>query len=307
MTTHGAIGFYGKIPGHGDFVRANVGDPVTQRLIRWLEEGTEACHRARAQLSREPVRFVFRGAGDARALVGVLRGGQDRVGRQFPLAVFVPAAGPAVEAGFPVAPLAYRGFWDAAAAALVEDPPTQAALADRVASLPLPGPAEAAAADEEARAAGSRPAAELLDRLLGDAARGRRHYALNTFLVACAAVKAREPSRAETVLECPAGEGADAWFWLELARRALGWSAPPPFFQRGGTARLLVSLGAPPAAVLPALCEPPRESQKIWPLETGAASAIEAARKALGPTRCGAIEDGRATLAALAVELVGGK
>jgi type VI secretion system protein ImpM len=308
LTTHGPIGFYGKIPAQGDFVRANVGDPLVQKLIRWLEEGSEACHRSKAQLSRTGVRFLFRAAGEPRALVGVLRGSQDRVGRSFPLAIFVPAAGPSVEAGFPVAPLLYRRFAEAAEALVAEDPPTSAALAERVAALPLPSDADVLAVGEEARAAAARPSAELLQRLFGDAAQGRRLYAVNTFLAACAAVRSREPSKAETVLDCPAADGADAWVWLELARRALGWGVATPFFQRpGAPGRLLVSLGAPPAAVLPSLCEPPRDSPRVWPLETSAVTAIEAARKALGMGRVAALEEGRATLADITAELAGGR
>jgi type VI secretion system protein ImpM len=308
VTVHGPIGFYGKIPAHGDFVRGNVADALAQRFVRWLEEAWEACHRSKGQLPREPVRFLFRAAGETRALVGVMRGSQDRVGRQFPLAVFVPAAGPAVEGTFPIAPFLYRSFGDAAAAVLAEDPPAPAALADRVAALQVPGPAEVAAAEEEARAAAARPSDELLGRLFGDAAQGRRHYAVNTFLAACVMVRAREPSRAETVLDCPATEVADAWTWLELARRGLGWAAAPPYFFRAGSpGRLLVSLGAPPPAVLPSLCEPPRDHPKIWPLHTSSSAAIESARKALGGARCAALDTGRATLGELAVELVGGR
>ncbi len=308
MTAHGPVGFFGKIPAHGDFVRGNVGDALAQRFVRWLEEGWEACHRSKGQLPREPVRFVFRAAGETGALVGVLRGSQDRVGRQFPLAVFVPAAGPAVEGEFPNAPLVYRRFGDAASAALAEDPPAAAALADRVAALPVPGPADVAAAEEEARAAAARSSDDFLGGPFGEAAHGRRHYAINTFLAACATVRGREPSRAEIVLDCPATDVADVWAWLELARRGLGWAAAPPFFFRAGSpGRLLVSLGAPPPAVLPSLCEPPRDHPKIWPLQTSSSAAIESARKALGDGRCAALDSGRAKLGELAVELVGGR
>ena len=302
------IGFFGKIPSHGDFVRGNVGDPLAQRFVRWLEEASEACHRAKASLPRQPVMFLFRAAGETRALVGVLRGSEDRVGRKFPLAVFVQAAGPVVEGAFPSAPMAFRRFADAAAAAIAADPPSPAALAAAVGALAPSGQPDAAAAGEEGRAAGARPSGDFLARLLGDAAQGRREYAMNTFLAACATVRGREPSRAETVLDCPATDAADAWTWLELARAALGWSAATPFFFRAGNpGRLLVSLGAPPAAVFSGLCEPPRDHPKIWPLGTSTAAAIEAARKALGDRRRAALADGRGTVGELVAELAGGR
>jgi len=307
VIVHGQTGFFGKIPAHGDFVRANVGDPLAQRFTRWLEEASEACHRSRAQLSREPVRFLFRAAGEGRALVGAMRGSQDRVGRQFPLAAFVPAQGPLVERSFPAAPLAYGGFLAALGEAIAADPASPAALADRLAALRLPGPDEAALAAELARAAAARPARELLEPPFGAAAAGRRHYALNTFLSACAPARGREPSRAEVVLDCPAASDADAWAWLELARRALEWGTAPAFFLRGGRpGRLLVSLGAPPAAVLPSLAEPRKDSPKIWPLETAVASAAESARRALGPARAAALDREDATVGEIAAALAGG-
>lgn len=305
MTAPGPVGFFGKIPAHGDFVRANVGDALAQRFTRWLEEGSEACHRTRAQLPRAPVPFLFRAAGDPRALVGALRGSQDRVGRAFPLAAFAAVQGRLVEKHFPAAPLAYAPFLSAICAALEADPPSPAALADRMAAVPPPS-GEEARGDEGARAAAARPARELLG-LLGDAASGKRHYAVNTLLSACAAVRGREPARAETVLDCPAASGADAWAWLELARCALGWSGAPAFFLRpGAPGRLLLSLGSPPPAVLPSLAEPRRDSPKVWPLETAVASALDAARRSLGAPRCAALERDEATIGDVAAQVAGG-
>jgi type VI secretion system protein ImpM len=307
MIAHGQIGFFGKIPAHGDFVRANVGDPLVQRFTRWLEEASEACHRTRALVPKEPVRFLFRAAGEPRALVGALRGSQDKVGRQFPLAAFVPAQGPLVEKGFPVVPLAYGGFLAALGEAIAADPASPAALADRLGALRPPGAEEAARADESARAAASRPAREFLGPLFGEASAGRRHYAVNTFLSACAPVRGREPARAETVLDCPVAGEADAWAWLELSRRALHWGTAPTFFLRAGApGRLLLSLGGPPPALLPSLAEPRKDSPKIWPLETAVASAVESARKALGPARAAALDRDDATLGEF-VGLAGGE
>jgi type VI secretion system protein ImpM len=306
VTGPAPIGFFGKIPAQGDFVRANVGDPLVQRFTRWLEEASEACHRTRAQVPRQPVRFLFRAAGEARALVGALRGSQDRVGRQFPLAAFVPVSGRLVEKGFPAAPFAYAGLLAALSDAIAQDPASPAALSERLLAINLPAADEEARADEAVRAAAARPAREFLG-LLGDAASGRRNYAVNTLLSACAPLRGREPPRAETVLDCPVASDADAFTWLDLARRALGWSGAPAFFLRAGTpGRLLVSLGSPPAAVLPSLAEPRKDSPKIWPLETSVASAIEAARKALGPARAAALERDEASVGDLATQVAGG-
>ncbi|HEY6004271.1 MAG TPA: type VI secretion system-associated protein TagF [Anaeromyxobacter sp.] len=304
MTAPSPIGFFGKIPAQGDFVRANVGDALVQRFTRWLEEASEACHRTRAQVPRQPVRFLFRAAGEARALVGALRGSQDRVGRQFPLAAFAPIQGRFAEKDFPAAPIAYAGLFSALSEAIEADPASPAALSEKLGAIRVS--ADEAGVDEAVRAAAARPARELLG-LLGEASSGRRHYALNTLLAACAPLRGREPAKAETVLDCPVASDADAFTWLELARRALGWSGAPAFFLRAGApGRLLLSLGSPPAAVLPSLAEPRKESPKIWPLETSVASAIEAARKALGPARAAALERDEASVGDLATQVAGG-
>lgn len=300
-------GFFGKIPAHGDFVRGGVGDPLAQRFTRWLEEASEACHRARVLLPREPIRFLFRLGGERRALVGALRASQDRVGRAFPLALFVAADGRLVEGAFPLLPFAYEAFHAAAAAALREDPPSAGALAERVACLPPPGVEEEARAEAAAANAAARPARDALPRHFPEGHGGGRPYAFHTFLAACAPLRGREPARAETVLDCPVADRADAWGWLELARRALRWSATPSWFERPGSpGRLLLSLGTPPPVLLSTLGEPRRESPKVWPLETAIATAVEAARGALGPARVAALERGGGTFGELAAQLAGG-
>jgi type VI secretion system protein ImpM len=283
-------------------VRGGVGDPLAQKLSTWLAEGVEANHRARTELGPAPVTFLYREAGSPRALLGVLRGSRDKVGRAFPLAVFAPAAGPEVEQDFPSVGFVWRAFLDAAAAALAADVVSPAELAARVAALPLPGAAELASVEAaRARAAGA-PASGLL-AALGEP--GRAAYAFSTFLAACEPARGREPAHAEVVLECPAAGEPHPWAWLELARLALGWRAAPPFLLTSAApARLYLSLGALPAALLPALGAPPRESRKVWPLETANARAIEAARGALGPARLAALERGGEPLGDLLRALV---
>lgn len=307
MIRAGPAGFFGKIPSHADFVRGGVGDPVAQRFTSWLEEGAEACHRARVALPREPIRFLFRPSGERRALVGALRASQDRVGRAFPLAVFVAAEGRLVEAAFPVLPFAYEVFHAAVDEVLRQDPASPGALAEQVARLRPPDAADEARAEAAAAQATARPASAALLRHFAGGEGSRRPYALHTFLAACAPLRGREPSRAEVVLDCPVADGGDAWGWLELARRALRWPATPSWFERpGAPGRLLVALGAPPPVLLSTLGEPRRESQKVWPLETAIASAAEATRVALGPARVAALEDGRGTLGELAALLTEG-
>lgn len=281
MLPQGATGWFGKLPAQGDFLRGGMADPLVQRFAGWLEEASEACHRAGARPAAA-VRFAWRPAGEARLLVGTLRDSVDKVGRPFPLSIFAAAGGAGLAAGFPGLPAAWDGFLGAAEALLAEAAALDAAgFAARVQALPLPGAREAAAA---APSGDGDPAAPVLARLFGDPATGGHLYAFHTFRFACGKHRGREPVRAEVVLDCPVEGPADVRLWLEAAGRTLAWPAPPPFLWREGPGpRLCLSLGTPPGAALLALCDPPRDHPKIWPLRTTRAAAVESARKALGP------------------------
>jgi type VI secretion system protein ImpM len=294
MLPQGAIGWFGKLPAQGDFVRAGVADPLVQRFAVWLEEASEACHRAGARPAA-PVRFAFRPPGELRLLVGALRDSVDRAGRVFPMALFAAADARGLATGFPDLPAAWAGFLGAAEDLLSGMAGLEAAaFAERARRLPLPQAGDLAAAVEAGRGRDAGPAAPVLERLFGAASAGGHLYALGTFRTACGKVRGREPARAEVALDCPVASPGDERSWLELARRALGWPAPPPFLWGDGSApRLLLCLGLPPAAALLPFGTPERDHPKIWPLRTAQPAAVEAARKALGPA---AAELGRAGL-----------
>ncbi len=299
--THGPIGLFGKMPAHGDFVRSGIADALVQRFTRWLEEGSEACHRAGTRLPAAPVRFLYRSSGDPRALAGALRGSVDKVGREFPLAVFVPVDGSFVPGAFPAVPAAYGRLLDAASALLGEsESAAAAALSERARALPLPGAAELRAAQDEAAAAAERVRTGALLRLLGDVP-DAGHYALLALDQGARAVREREPSAASAAVDGPA-DGPDAvWGWLELARLALRWRSAPAFFWRAGAAgRVLVALGPAPAWALPSLAEPRKDGTRVWPLVPPDAQAAAGARKSLGPARAAAVDRPESRLGELA-------
>lgn len=104
------VGCFGKIPTQGDFVRHHAEPFVYAGLDRWLQEGIATLTRTGVELS--PSRFLFL-AGDA-MLGGVLVPSRDRVGRRFPLAVFVVVANAGDPA--PLSPLLLGDFMTAAEA-----------------------------------------------------------------------------------------------------------------------------------------------------------------------------------------------
>ena len=293
MTAFAPAALFGKIPAHADFVRVRAPDPVSRSLVLWLEEGSEAAKRTGAPAALEPARFLFWPVASARALLGVLAGSVDRVGRSFPLAVFAAAEGQRVAPAFAALPETGGAFLDAATDLIVDAARLAPAdLAGRVDRLPSPGDGALDEADARARAAAGRESGrEMLARLFGDPAAGQRHYALHCFQVACQAVRGQAPRGQGLVLDCPVQRDLDRWAWLELARRSLGWTSAPSFFWRGAPApRLLIALGAVPAAILGVLARPDARDPKLWPLTTAQPAAVAAARRALGPATLEGLE-----------------
>ncbi|SEP03109.1 type VI secretion system-associated protein TagF [Aquisalimonas asiatica] len=91
-------GFFGKLPSHGDFVRWNVvGDAVTT-VERWVEQGFRSAAAAGGGASLahcQPVCFLMSPRDTGESVLGVLRAGVDRTGREYPFVAFrvVPGQG----------------------------------------------------------------------------------------------------------------------------------------------------------------------------------------------------------------------
>jgi type VI secretion system protein ImpM len=300
-----AIGVFGKVRAQGDFLRINASDPALPAFAHFVEDGNELLHQAATPLGPEPIGFVFSAPESGRALVGGIGPGIDLVGRAYPLAIFAALPGRDLCNAFPLVPSLYRNFLQAACALLREAPDLPARqIAERITSLPLPGPSDLAAAESIAQEARSERARELQHRLFGDPASGQHYYAFRTFQVACRPVRGQDPGRINLALDCPCDREADASVWLDLARRLLQWRTPPSFFFRGGARpALVISLGAPPPAVLPFFAAAPRGNQKIWPLTTQQPAAVFAARKSLPTSQLLAIDGPDATVGELVASL----
>lgn len=295
-------GLYGKIPAQGDFVRVRAAEPPARALAIWLEEGSEAAKRRGVKSGPRPVRFLFRPGGSTRALLGVMAGSRDKVGREFPLAVFTSADARELADAFPALPEAAGAFLEAAESVLAEAPGLAAQdLAGKLDALTVPEGAVIAERHAAARAQADREAAgDFLARTVGDPSAGQPLYAIHCARSGCAQVREREPAVARAVLDCPVRQGIDRWAWLEMAHRLLRWPAPPSFFWRAGEGeRLLLSLGPPPSNLLGVLCGEPGAESRLWPLHTRVPAAVEAARKALGPEAAGRLENPQGSVADL--------
>ena len=88
------VGFYGKLPSHGDFLQRGVNDDFVNRWDAWLQDGIA---RSRSELGEawlnvfltSPLwRFAFAsGVAGGPAWAGILLPSVDRVGRYFPLTI----------------------------------------------------------------------------------------------------------------------------------------------------------------------------------------------------------------------------
>jgi type VI secretion system protein ImpM len=88
------IGFFGKVPTHGDFISTGLGRTFQTELDNWIQAGLQASEQAHGKewqrlfRAAPPWRFVVeRTLWSQSTMVGVLLPSTDRVGRSFPLVI----------------------------------------------------------------------------------------------------------------------------------------------------------------------------------------------------------------------------
>jgi type VI secretion system protein ImpM len=144
-----AAGWYGKLPGLGDFATRRLPPEFVRRWDEWLQRGLRqapAPGPGDALAATAPVRRFWLGAGvvDAQAWAGLLMPSADRSGRRFPLTVAQPMA------GFAQA-LAARRWLTSLVAAMrftLEHAHTLDDFEECLSALPPPPPKAAPRADE---------------------------------------------------------------------------------------------------------------------------------------------------------------
>jgi type VI secretion system protein ImpM len=159
------IGFFGKLPSRGDFVRAGLSRAITMAWDCWLQDVLPTAHEElEASLGRAPVwRFGF-GAGvcGPRAACGLLLPSADRVGRGFPLRIAAESA------------MTSDAFLDTAehiGLAAIREAMSPEMLALHLRNAPRPLPASATCrATRWWRRVGASEFCELIDDALPDAA-----------------------------------------------------------------------------------------------------------------------------------------
>ncbi len=94
-----AVALFGKIPGHGDFVRLNASGAGLRALDEWLQEGMYAARGRTGAADGAQYGFVFSRQGVGVPLIGVMQMSRDRVGRAYPFLCATEVAEPGIAAG----------------------------------------------------------------------------------------------------------------------------------------------------------------------------------------------------------------
>lgn len=289
-----AVGIYGKIPAQGDFVRINATDEAAQALDLWLQESLESLARAGLELPTGITCFVHHRLDPSMpVIVGAMCPSRDRVGRVYPLTVFVRVDPAWIASRFPGVAVAYGLFLRDATRILHDLGRADGQLLGAWArQLRGPNAHELAAADGVCRqsldgiASGS-----VLSRLFGDPARGLRYHAFRTALEACDATRARA-SRTPISLACPIGADVDLFTWLELARRRLHGSGivPTVVWREDAEAQAIVTLGPAAPTMLRHLAQPTETASALWPLRAERAESVVQSAAALAPHHRAALD-----------------
>ncbi len=316
------VGFYGKIPARGDFVRINAGGAEARDLSTFLEASLESLVRGGCEMPEEAIGFLYRKAGAPNAVAGLIKKGTDKVGRKFPSAYFTTVAMGQATASFPSIPFAFKAFV-AAASTLADDAKDLDAmqLEQRLVALPVPSPADYTSAQSRSQAILAQlKTKEFVAPLFGKVP-DSEFYAFRTLATACAQSRgsAADPKPGIT-LDFPVRSEDHQVAWLEMVRRFLAQQPVPPTVMwtvakpprnygsiklnipteggKGG-ARLLVAFGASPSMGLAYLANMTSTSQKLWPLFTDNAKAVESAKTALTPPQRAALENAEGSLEAV--------
>ena len=279
------LGFFGKIPAKGDFVRHQVADDAARSFEQWVQESNDMLRGAGGELPTDAIRVVFTPPGSSKTVIAALVPSRDKVGRKFPIVIFALMPSEHAATHFAALPVAWAAFLEAAVSLGRQSESMELdALRSAVNGLPSVGMEQLGHAKGICDRALSHPVQPEVHARLFSAREGSHLYAYHTFLTACADAAKSEPGKASTVLDCPIHVDTDLFVWLELTRRVFGFPKAPPacFWVEDPAPRLLLSLGPAPLQMLQFLANPDMENQRLWPLTTERAKAIDVARRAIG-------------------------
>jgi len=270
------IGVFGKIPSYPEFVRVGTAGPTDRAFERWLQMANDQLARADVKLSPNPLGFCFRDEAAASLLLGVIVGSRDKVGRNFPLAVYCEY-GVTKDTSVTHLAEAFRpALTQLSMLAMTALETTRESLKSAVGRVEKPG-GSTIREGREASAKAMREVAveQILTRMFVDPA--ERAYGINVMQRACEQSRRDGPSR-PTCIDATVTSDVELTFWLAGTEALLPASqGPVSAFWDVGSQRVIVVPGTPDSKILVAMAAPHAQDPKIWRTETSSESSRKAA------------------------------
>ncbi|MGE0326100.1 MAG: type VI secretion system-associated protein TagF [Polyangiaceae bacterium] len=275
------VGYFGKLPKAGDFLRGGVAGEPASGFERWIEQGMVYGSTRRGDW--QPAfdtgsvhGFIYRAppnVGAVSVIVGVIRPSRDTVGRRFPLVLFSQVPEPVLAGAPHIAPLLLGDFFELASELLLEaHEMTPDEFRSAVAGIPAPRIDQLATYVAEYNEwVSATPLSTPLSVTYGEPEGAAIPHAIDTLIQCVAPFIGQEPMSTPLSARLPLGAGgvASAAFWIDVARRIARWrrTVPSAFWsasEADGT--LLLQLGATPHSSLAELWSPDPDSDHVCDL-----------------------------------------
>lgn len=278
------IGYTGKLPAFGDFVRANVTSPAARVLEKWLADGLglfpsvvgngwEASFDSGRRFG-----FILNAGGPGSVLVGLSTPSKDRGGRRYPFSLFSTAqAGPEGEF-FYLLPVAFGPFLEKGSETLSEAWPSSvdAIYGDKIS--PLTSSLPRYLKDGQGAFDGyleSQSLGDFWQKLFGSVEAPEKYLLLDNLFKSLIPLRKQDFGRFNFILQFPVRAdstqeaGRQAAFWIYLCQKTLSRSKLPlqafwNFSTEGGGCFLFFRF--PEGRFFPYLLLPGLENNFIWNL-----------------------------------------
>jgi type VI secretion system protein ImpM len=284
----------------------------------------EALRQNNAEIPKTPIHFIYRQPGGKNALVGVMRASKDKVGREFPAALFASVEVGMLSAQLGNVPFLFGGFLGEALGCLnALDQLSAEELEARIEKMTLPGNADLARAQQNQKRIRGSECAPFNQAVFGQQSDNRHYYGYYTLAMAIAQSRKAPESKPGITLECPCKDESHIALWLEVIHGLVEKKGPWPcvFWCQGtasksygsvtierlaqsGQPKLYVAFGAPSPQALLYIAKPDVDNSKLWPLYSDHAKALELTKTKLTDKQRQVLDDPTASVAAVVAAFV---